>query len=208
MNVQNRKMLWLRTAAPVAVLAVALTACDDGGSDKISSSKDNTSSSTGTASKLQDDKADDHQLGAGQSATVTFKEDDGSITYSVVAQKVDFGTEADTRKLVSDPEKAKGFVPVVAHVKYTNKGGGAVSSYPSVGDNVEIYADGARGSILIGASDDAPGCESDSDIENWAEGQSHVICETYMIPKGARDVAVHWVAEDSHKPYVWTFKNS
>lgn len=204
----NRKKTLLRAAAPVAVLAVVLTACNDGGSDESSDGKDNRASSKGSASKLQDKQADDHQLGAGESATVSFKEDDANITYSVVARKVDVGTEADTKKLVSDPEKAKGFVPVVAHVQYTNKAGGTVASYPDVGDNVEIFADGARGTILIGATDDAPGCESDDDIKNWSKGQSHVLCETYMIPKGTKDVAVHWASEDSNKPYVWTFKNS
>ncbi|MEV0603108.1 hypothetical protein AB0I82_27980 [Streptomyces sp. NPDC050315] len=194
----NRKTLWLRAAAPVAVLALTLTACGGSGGGN----------SKGSTSKLQEEKPESNELATGESATSQFKEDDGKITYSVLAQKVDVGTEADTKKMVSDPKAAKGFVPVVAHVKYTNKGGGVVSSYPSVGENVEIYADGQRGTILIGAADDAPGCESDSDIENWKKGQSHVICETYMVPKDAKELAVHWAAEDDGKPYIWTFKNA
>ncbi|MBZ4020083.1 hypothetical protein [Streptomyces purpurogeneiscleroticus] len=198
----NRKTLWLRAAAPVAVLALTLTACGgSGGGDSKNGAKSGTS-------KLQEDKAESRELATGESATSPFKEDDGKITYSVLAQKVDVGTEADTKKMVDDPAKAKGFVPAVAHVKYTNKGGGTVASYPSVGDNVEIYADGQRGTILIGAADDAPGCESDSDIENWKKGESHVLCETYMVPKSAKELSVRWSAEDEGQPYSWTFKNS
>ncbi len=197
----NQKTLWLRAAAPVAVLALSLTACGgSGGGDSTAKS---------STSKLQDDKAESsRELATGESATSPFKEDDGKVTYSVLAQKVDVGTEADTKKMVDDPAKARGFVPAVAHVQYTNKGGGVVSSYPSVGENVEIYADGQRGTILIGAADDAPGCESDSDIENWKKGQSHVLCETYMVPKGAKELAVHWAAEDDGEPYIWKFQNS
>ncbi|WP_227025196.1 hypothetical protein [Streptomyces tsukubensis] len=159
------KTFWLRAAAPAAVLALTLTAC--GGSD----SKDTAAETNkgGSVSKGQD-KADEKEagtkeLGVGESVTSPFKEDDGKITYEIVAQKVDVGTAEDAKKLVDDPKKAAGLVPVVAHLKYTNKGGGVVSSYPEVGDNVEIHADGTRGNILIGAADDAPGCESDSDIE-------------------------------------------
>ncbi|MEU6112955.1 hypothetical protein ABZ840_00055 [Streptomyces sp. NPDC047117] len=194
----NRKTSWLRAAAPVAVLALALTACGGGGKGE----------AKGSTSKLQEDKPASREMATGESATSSFKEDDGKITYDVLAQKVDVGTEADTKKMVDDPAKAKGFVPAVAHVKYTNKGGGVVASYPSVGDNAEIYADGRRGTILIGAADDAPGCESDTDIENWKKGASHVLCETYMVPKGTKELAVHWSAEDDGEPYIWTFKTS
>ncbi|MFD7610438.1 hypothetical protein [Streptomyces sp. NPDC059828] len=214
MNGKYKRNPWVRAAVPVAVLALALTACN-GGDDAAGTGKESAGSgkssapAKGSTGELEDGGSDDQQLGAGESAKAAFKEDDGAITYSVAAQKVNIGTEEDTKKLVSDPAKAKGFVPAVAYVKYTNEGGGTVASYPDVGDNVEVYADGNRGSILIGASEDAPGCESDSDIENWGKGQSHVICQTYMIPKGSKEVAVHWAAdEDSNKPYVWTFKAS
>lgn len=196
--------LWLRAAAPVAVLALTLTAC--GGSEDTAKTDKGGSVSEGR-DKEKAKEADTKELGAGESATSPFKEDDGKITYDIVAEKVDVGTAADTKELVSDPKQAKGLVPVVAHIKYTNKGGGTVASYPSVGDNVEIHADGTRGTILIGASDDAPGCESDSDIENWKQGESHVICETYMVPEKAKELKVNWAPEDDAAPFIWTFQN-
>ncbi|MEC4015365.1 hypothetical protein [Streptomyces sp. H27-D2] len=198
----NRKTVLLRAAVPVAVLALTLSAC--GGSDSGTADKADAGKSKSEPQKAE---APSKELQAGEDATSAFKEDDGKITYSVLAQKVDVGTEAETKKLVNDPADAKGLVPVVAYVKYTNKAGGVVSKYPGVGDNVEIYADGTRGSVLIGAADDAPGCESDNDIENWKKGQSHIICETYMVPKATKELAVHWAAnDDDEDPYIWKFK--
>ncbi|MFI0981692.1 hypothetical protein ACH4SP_32365 [Streptomyces sp. NPDC021093] len=217
----HRKKLALRAAAPVAVLALALTGCN--GDDKAEGAKGGAAGAakeTGGAEKPPADgaggaggageAAGKKELGTGEAVTSPFKEKEaGQVTYEIVAQKVDVGTEADAKKMVDDPAKAKGLVPVVAHVKYTHKSGKPVADYPDVGDNVEIHADGARGGLLIGASDDAPGCESDSDIENWKPGQSHVICETYMIPKGAKEIEVHWAADDdSTEPFIWKFKGA
>ncbi|MFK4066539.1 hypothetical protein [Streptomyces sp. NPDC029674] len=191
---QNRKRLWLRAAAPVPILAMALTACTgvDGESD---------SKPEGPASK-----AGYRHLSAGDSVTATFEEADGEITYTAIAQKVTVGTKADAA-LALHPEQVKGFVTVVAHVKYTSRGGVVVNSYPDVGDVVEIYADGAPGANLGDAQDDAPGCEKDMDIVNWEPGRSHVICQTYMVPKEAEEIAVHWAPKEGEPRYVWTFKN-
>ncbi|MEV8022935.1 hypothetical protein AB0O76_42935 [Streptomyces sp. NPDC086554] len=191
---QNRKLLWLRAAAPVSILAIALTAC--AGPDEDSGSR-----SKGGASK-----AAGRQLSAGESVTAAFEEDEGEITYTAVAQKVTVGTKADAESM-SDPKKVTGYVPVVAHVKYTSRGGVVFNTYPNVGDIVEIYADGTPGSNLAYALDDAPGCEKDMDIVNWKPGRSHVICQTCMVPKGAKELAVHWAPKDGKPPYVWTFKN-
>ncbi|MFD5314012.1 hypothetical protein [Streptomyces ardesiacus] len=54
------------------------------------------------------------------------------------------------------------------------------------------------------APEDAPGCEDPYDVESWKQGESHVFCETYVIPADATGVEVHWSEEDG-EPYVWTF---
>ncbi|MFD7064342.1 hypothetical protein [Streptomyces sp. NPDC059906] len=42
------------------------------------------------------------------------------------------------------------------------------------------------------------------DVEGWKQGESHVFCETYVIPAGATSVEVHWSEEDG-EPHVWRF---
>lgn len=211
-----RKKLALRAAAPVAVLALALTGCngDDkaGGKSDAGAAKETGGSSKAPEAEKPADKggagaSGKKELAAGESVTSPFKEKKaGQVTYEIAAQKADVGTEADAKKMINDPAKAKGLVPVVAHVKYTHKGGKPVASYPDVADNVEIYADGARGGLLIGAAEDAKGCEDDGDIENWTKGQSHTFCQTYMVPVGAKQIEVRWAAdEDSEDPYIWKF---
>lgn len=192
----------LRFAAPVAVLALALTACgggDDGGDAKTSSKKSD-------AAKNEPKK--DTALAAGASTTGKVKEGDVSITYDVAAQKVDLGTEADTKKLVQDPSKGKGLVPAVAHMKVTHKGGPTLTDTADVADTTEIYADGTRGGLLIGAAEDAPGCEDPLDIESWKKGESHVVCETYLVPAGAKSIEVHWAAVEDGDPVIWKLDGS
>ncbi|MGW3013908.1 hypothetical protein ACWC9R_34515 [Streptomyces sp. NPDC001219] len=198
-----KKTALLRAAAPVAVLALALTAC--GGNKKSNTATDDAPKTEKSSSAPEGGG----ELKPGQGGTGKFKEEDGAITYEVAAQKVKVSTEAETKKLVSDPKRAKGLVAATAWVKYTNKGGGVVKESPDVADESEIYADGQRGGLLIGAAEDGPGCEDTIDIENWKTGQSHTICQTYMIPKDAKSVEVHWTAEGrSGSPLIWKFDNA
>ncbi|MGV9878393.1 hypothetical protein [Streptomyces sp. NPDC003006] len=190
----------LRFAAPVAVLALALTACG-GGDDKKSEEKPKTDAANSQA-KPKEPAA----LKAGESTTGKVKEGDATVTYDVAAQKVDLGTEAETKKLVSDPKKAKGLVAAVAHVKYTHKAGAPLADVPDVGDGAEIYADGTRGGLLIGASEDAAGCEDELELEGWKKGESHVLCQTYLVPVGTKELEVQWTPEGSEaEPTVWKF---
>ncbi|MBW5424686.1 hypothetical protein GKQ77_24500 [Streptomyces sp. BG9H] len=194
------KKTGLRLAAPVAVLALALTACG-GGDDKKSEEKPKAD-----AANSQEKPKAPSALSAGESTTGKVKEGDVTVTYDVAAQKVDLGTEAETKKLVSDPKRAKGLVAATAHVKYTHKAGAPLAEVPDVGDGAEIYADGARGGLLIGASEDAAGCEDELELEGWKKGESHVICQTYLVPVNAKELEVRWAPEDSEaEPAVWKF---
>ncbi|MFD5699128.1 hypothetical protein [Streptomyces lasiicapitis] len=194
----------LRFGVPAAVLALALTACGGGDDDSGKSGKsDGKSKPEAAASKTAAPEAGG-ALAAGESATGKVEEGDVKVTYDVVAQKVDVGTEADTKKLVQDPKKAKGMVPAVAHLKFTHKAGAAVTETPDAADETEIWADGRRGGLVIGASEDAAGCDDPLEIEGWKTGESHVLCETYLVPKGSKSLEVHWGEEDKD-PYVWKF---
>lgn len=192
----------LRLVAPVAVLALTLTAC--GGGDDTADAK-----STGTdraRTSPSPEPASGGEMETGESATGKVAEDPGEVTYEVLAQKVDVGTEAEAAKAVSEPDKVKGKVLAVAHLKYTHKSGPALTDGSDVHDGATVFADGQRGSVLIGASDDAAGCEDPYDVDSWKQGESHVFCETYVIPANAKSVEVHWSEEDG-EPYIWKFPN-
>ncbi|WP_447037774.1 hypothetical protein [Streptomyces sp. DSM 118878] len=202
-----RKKTALRFAAPVAVLALALTACG-GGDDKKSEDKkaDAPKSDSANSDSANSEPKQPSALKPGESTTGKSKEGDDMVTYDIAAQKVDLSTEAETAKLVSDPKKAKGLVAAVAHVKYTHKAGAALADVPDVGDGAEVYADGARGGLLIGASEDAAGCEDELELEGWKKGESHVLCQTYLVPTGTKALEVHWTPEDSeNEPLIWKF---
>ncbi|MFF3343800.1 hypothetical protein [Streptomyces sp. NPDC002779] len=194
----------LRLAAPVAVLALALTACS-GGDDEADAKSPATSRAK--ASPAAPKPSSGGAVKTGESATGVYEEDPGTVTYEILAKRVDVGTEAEAAQAVADPEKAAGLVPAVAHVTFTHKGGPALTGSPRVGDETTVWADGQRGSILIGAAEDAAGCEDPYDVESWKRGESHTFCETYLVPAGAKNVEVHW-QEAEGEPYTWTFPNS
>ncbi|MFF8369147.1 hypothetical protein ACF05W_09930 [Streptomyces lydicus] len=209
----HTKTVWLRAVAPVAVLALALTACGDkkGSAGAQDDKKSNAAADAPKTEKKSAEPAGGGELKAGQRGTGKFREENGKqeITYDVAAEKVHVGTEAEAKKLVSDPKDAKGLVAATAWITYTNKGGGVVKGMPRVGNETEIYADGRRGGLLIGAAEDGPGCEDTIDIENWKVGQSHTLCQTYMIPAGTKSVEVRWAGEEqSGTPFVWKFANA
>lgn len=191
----------LRVAAPVAVLALALTACGGGDDKKDSADKPKAGANEPKAKPKPESGG---ELGTGESATGKVKEGDASVTYEITAQKVDLGTEADTKKMVADPKEAKGLVPAIAYVKYTHKSGAPLTETPDANDGTTVWADGQRGTLVIGAAEDAPGCEDASSIEGWKKGQTHVLCETYLVPKDAKDLEIHWSEEDG-EPFIWKF---
>ncbi|PWI15187.1 hypothetical protein DI272_14175 [Streptomyces sp. Act143] len=186
-------MPFRKTALPLALVALTLTAGCGGGDDGVDAKSPAKSSPSATEA-----------LAPGESVTGKVAEDPGTVTYTIAARKVDVGTEAEALKAVSEPAKAKGLVLATAHVTYTHQGGPALTDSPEVGDGTTLFADGQRGAILIGAAEDAAGCEDPYDVESWKEGESHTFCETYLVPAHARNVEVHWSEKDD-EPYVWAF---
>jgi hypothetical protein len=192
----------LRAVAPAAVLALTLSAC--GGGDDADADAKKSPEPKATASQAK--AASGGELATGESATGKVEEEDGTVTYEITAQKVDLGTEAEAAKLVQDKADAKGMALAVAHVKYTHKAGPALSTDSDAGDGTTIWADGQRGTLLLGSADDAPGCEDPYDVESWKTGESHTFCESYLVPVNAKSLEVHWSEEDG-EPYIWKFPN-
>ncbi|WP_308403796.1 hypothetical protein [Streptomyces rhizoryzae] len=202
---------WLRAAAPVAVLALTLTAC--GGTNGAAgtagpagaAARPNAAAAAPAADTGPAAPSRGGALGPGRSGTGRYREDAGKVTYEVAAQKVRVGTEAEAQKMVQDPKDANGLVPATAYVKFTNRGPSVVTGLPRVANGTEIYADGQRGGLLLGSPANLPGCEDPLDIDDWAVGRSHVICQTYMIPRGARSLEVRWGDDDAADPLIWRF---
>ncbi|MFD7621675.1 hypothetical protein [Streptomyces sp. NPDC059802] len=196
----------LRTAAPIAVLALGLTACGGGDSSDSGKSSEKRAAGKSEASVSPRDPASG-ELAPGKAVTGKVKEGSQSVTYDVVAEKVDLGTEAEAQKLVTDKEAAKGLVLAVAHVKFTHKEGPALTDRSEANKGTTIWADGKRGALLIGAADTGAGCEDPYDIEGWKAGESHTLCESYLVPANAKSIEVHWSANDEGDPSIWKFAN-
>ncbi|MFV0133414.1 hypothetical protein ACLGIH_09275 [Streptomyces sp. HMX87] len=197
-----------RLAAPVAVLTLVLAACGGGGGgEDTADAKGAGATAAAQAGASPSRSASGGDLPAGEPATGTVAEEPGEVTYEIVAEKVDVGTEAEAAKAVADAADAKGRVPAVAHVKYTHRGGPALTGTADVADGTAVFADGQRGAVLVGAAEDARGCEDPYGVGSWKRGESHVFCETYLVPADAGSVEVHWSQEDG-EPYVWRFDRS
>ena len=202
------KTTWPRIAAPVAALALAVTACGSPGKkshtsashknkphSRVSTHKNGERGASGAAKAV---------LKPGQAAWRAFKEDTGvKPYYSITARKVDVGTAGDAKSLVSDPEDAKGKVPATGYVTYRHVTGGVVKEWPRVGDYADVYADGRRGAKVIGG--DAPkGCADSDAIKDWKDGQSYTLCNTFLIPADSKRLEITWT-EIGGKPFVWRF---
>ncbi|AJZ86100.1 hypothetical protein AS97_36670 [Streptomyces sp. AgN23] len=205
------KTTWPRVGAPVAVLTLALTACGPFGE------KGDTSENARHTSRSEaagGDRGGAQTVGMrsgggtfwpGQTGTRAFKEDTGvEPIYRIAAQKVDIGTADETKALVPDPAQAKGLVPAVAAVNYTHLRGATVREYPRVGDYAEVYADGRRGAKVVGDAGQPKGCADPDEIKDWKNGQSYLLCTTFLIPARARSVEVMWT-EIGGEPFTWAF---
>ncbi|MEU9228974.1 hypothetical protein AB0D40_31990 [Streptomyces massasporeus] len=193
-------------AATVAALALALTAC--GGGDDTADAKSTAPAGEKVRETPPPSPASGGDMDPGQSAMGKVDEDPGTVTYEILPVKVDVGTEAEAAKAVSEPDRAKGNVLATARVTYTHKGGPALTGGSDVHDAATVFADGQRGTVLIGATEDAPGCEDPYDVDAWREGESHTFCETYVVPANAKSIQVHWTEDEvDGEPYIWEFPN-
>ncbi|GAA2767594.1 lipoprotein [Streptomyces paradoxus] len=193
-------------AAAVAALALALTAC--GGGDDTADAKSTAPAGEKVRDTPPPSPASGGDMELDEPAMGKVAEDPGTVTYEILPVKVDVTTEAEAAKAISEPSKAKGMVLATARVTYTHKGGPALTDGSDVHDAATVFADGQRGSVLIGATEDAPGCEDPYDVDNWREGEAHTFCETYVVPANAKNIEVHWTEDEvDGEPYIWAFPN-
>ncbi|MFD7707577.1 hypothetical protein [Streptomyces sp. NPDC059786] len=144
-------------------------------------------------------------LDTGESVTGKVQEADGEVTYEIVAEKADLGTEADARQLMRNKEAAKGKALAVAHVKFTHSSGPNLTAGSRTYGGTEICTDGGRSATCIGSPEaDTEGCEDQYDISSWKQGESHVFCGAYLVPPDTKSVEVHW-SEEGGEPYIWKF---
>ncbi|MFF0007481.1 hypothetical protein ACFYQT_29105 [Streptomyces tibetensis] len=191
-------------AAAVAVLALALTAC--GGGDDTADAKSTAPAGQKGRDTPPPSPASGGDMDLDEPAMGKVAEDPGTVTYEILPLKVDVSTEAEAAKAISEPSKAKGMVLATARVKYTHKGGPALTDGSDVHDATTVFADGQRGSVLIGAAEDAPGCDDPYDVDAWREGETHVFCETYVVQANAESIEVHWTEDEvDGEPYIWKF---
>lgn len=205
-----------RVSGPtVAALSLVLTLSACGGGDDNADNNAKKSSPTASASQPESSTSpakkvsSGGELVAGEKATATVEEEDGTVTYDIAVTKVDVGTEADTAKLPLDDEDradVKGLVPATAYVTYTHKSGPTLTNSSDAGDSTTIWAGGRPGTNLIFAPEDAAGCEDPYDVESWKSGESHTFCETYLVAAKPTSLEVHWTEEVDGKegePYIW-----
>ncbi|MFJ3763006.1 hypothetical protein [Streptomyces sp. NPDC090080] len=194
-----RHPIALRLAGPLAVVALAVSACSssDGpaGAARPATTQAKPSPSAAATSAA---------LAAGDSVSGKVKEDNGTVTYGVSALRILYGTQAQAKAAVQDPADAKGKVLAIAHVRYVHQAGPTLTSSTNADDSTTVWADGQRAAILLGSPTDSADCDDPYAIASWPTGQSHTICEYYLIPASAKKAQVHWT-DGIGTPYVWSF---
>lgn len=208
--------------------ALALTACSDSDSDSdTDAAPKNTaeqSESPSPTDESSEPAAEESTPAGGESQTPAPKsepggerkqgqpgirtyedEDGGKPTYEVVADGVNVGTNADARKILANADQAKDRLLAVAQVKFTYRGGDPVGRYPKVGNETEMVVDGRPVPPLITFGGPPPeGCDRASTIDTWPQGESHILCRSFLIPPDAKTMEVHW-GKDGADPFIWKF---
>ncbi|MFJ8158378.1 hypothetical protein [Streptomyces sp. NPDC094468] len=189
-----RHPIALRLAGPLAVLALAVSAC--------SSSDGPAGAARPATTQAKPSPSTPAALAAGDSVSGKVKEDHGTVTYGVSALRILYGTQAQAKAAVQDPADAKGKVLAVAHVRYVHQAGPTLTSSTNADDSTTVWADGHRAAILLGSPTDSADPYA---IASWPTGQSHTICEYYLVPASAKKAQVHWTPDGNGTPYVWSF---
>ncbi|WP_263170136.1 hypothetical protein [Streptomyces sp. SCSIO ZS0520] len=216
-NPPNRRTTrWLRAAAPVAVLAWTLTACGggDSGTEGAEGARKDVKGSRSAAAPTASEAAGGGTADSGDSGDggdSGRSEADGrkaGHTFEVKAEKVDVGTEAEAVELAA--ARGEGRVPATAHLRFTNRGA-TIAAAPRTG-TIEVRAHGRPGTPVTrhtASAEGAAGCEDQDRIRNWKRGETHVLCATALVPRGAGDLEVRWVKDASDGfSYSWDFKNA
>lgn len=229
---QHRRKTLLRAAAPVAILALALTACGPDDNDSSDDGKADDKSSSDSADKGgdddgasddadADDKGDDSDKGGddapGSGGELTLgqtapeekevKRGDGTVKVKITAEKVDTGKNADLTAAGFSPDKVKGKYPVYAYFKYEVT---EVTSPVDAGTDFNsttavLDAEGKPGSrfIAIGGQPLKGGCpDKDRDLK-WEKGTTATLCTTFLMDDGKEPTKL---AYGMVNPLLWAVK--
>ena len=218
---QHRRKTLLRAAAPVAILALALTACGPDDNDSSDDSKGDDKSSSDSADKSGDDdgadedKAGDDAPGSGGELTLgqtapeekEIKRGDGTVKVKITAEKFNTGKNADLTAAGFSADKVKGKYPVYAYFKYEVT---EVTSPVSPGTDFNsstavLDAEGKPGSrfIAIGGQPLKGGCpEKDRDLK-WEKGTTATLCTTFLMDEGKEPAKL---AYSTVNPLMWAVK--
>ncbi|MCU4745733.1 MULTISPECIES: hypothetical protein [Streptomyces] len=214
----HRKNLWLRAAAPAAVLALTLTAC---GSDDSNSSGAGSGSDQGQEQDTdqdedpaEDDSAGDDDATEGSGGSLALGETAGPLPYEyseaaaeleVTVQKLDIGDIADVEALdIFDPEDLEGTTPMYLYTDYAHVGGEDLEyARPSLEQSARLATGQFMPSvIMIGSMDIPGGCPAAEDPRTFAEGDVWNDCKMYLVPDGSELTEVAWTAADDAE-YTW-----
>ena len=202
-------------AAPVAALALLLSACGDATSGTAApaatteAAEETTSSAAPTSSKTSaakptasgDVTAPGTKLKVGERAVVPFKygtDKAGTVALTVTA--IEAGTNAD---LAAFGEKAKGITPFYIRVTVENVGGTDLS-YSSVSLRA-VGADGKGTGVII--SGDTAQCESESAKKDFTTaGAKYETCVLQGAREGSAVAGATFDRSDGYEkaPVTWT----
>lgn len=206
-TLQHRKTALLRAAAPVAILALALTACGpDDSSDK--GSKD-SKADTSQEDRAEEPQQDEGPWTVGETAPGThkFELSDKKADLEITAKKVGTGTNADLLAAGLKKDDVKTMYPVFVHFEYTVKKADKPLEDADFNLKARVIGEGnaqGRKLITIGAADIKGGCPEKEDI-TWKQGDTHTLCNTYLMDEGKDVKQVAW-AGNLTDPLLWNVK--
>ena len=206
----HHKRSLLRAAAPVAVLALALTAC--GSNDSPDEGKKDAKAGTSQDDKSEQRDQETQDKGpwtVGETAPGTHEFESGSekADIEITAKKVDTGKNADLLAAGLKKSDVKTMYPVFVHFTYTLKKTAKPMDDPDFNLKARVMGTGnepGRKLITIGAADIKGGCPDQEDI-TWKQGDTHDVCSTFLMAEGKDVEQVAW-AGDLSNPLLWNVK--
>ncbi|MGG7573390.1 hypothetical protein [Streptomyces sirii] len=212
-----------RAAASAAVLALALTACNDPAGAPVPPAKPSApstqqgmGSSAGASGGAADTGSKDDApaaegfgktLAMNEPATATYKDDDGPTQLEIKPTKVEKGSWDDFKGFDLKDTDTKNLVPYYLVMSYTSKGGAEpwITTWDAKRDAL-VAPDQEVGRLtMLDDFKKCPNVDPDHKPGQFKKGMTENACKVYMVPKN-KPLYVRWgvggTGEDV-KPIVW-----